>query len=116
MSIIPYRHAGPTRRPNGFTAGDVLVLLFLMALLLVTHAELAHQAREGSGRIKCAGNLREIGQAMTIYANSNKGVFARTIFDETANPVPIEYTGTTAPNPFGAGGPMANDVTAPVFL
>lgn len=104
------------RPRGGFTLRDVVVLVFLASLLGVAHAVAVSNASGGAERIRCASNLRQIGQAIQIYANANKGAFPRTIFDGAPNPVPTEYTGAAAPDPFGAGGPGPNDVTAPLFL
>src|SRR5688572_10781697 len=106
------------RRPKstGSTLTDVCVLLFLLALVTTAGARAVHKSREQANRIKCGSNLRQIGQAIQIYANENKGAFPRTSFDGAANPVPTVYTGVNAPHPFGPGAPGPNDVTAPLFL
>lgn len=116
MSLVTGRRAGGLRPRGGFTLSDVVVLVFLASLIVLAHAHTGGRAREQANRIKCAMNLRQIGQAMHLYAGANGGAFPRTVFDGTPNPVPTEYTGANAPNPFGPGGPGPNDVTAPLFL
>lgn len=116
MSLVARHVAGPLRPRGGFTLRDVVVLVFLASLLPFAHAVVAQRSREPAYRIKCATNLRQIGQAMAIYASLNGGNFPRTIFDETASPVPSEYTAPSAPDPFAPGGPGPNDVTASLFL
>ena len=60
----------------------------------------ASRAREAANRIKCASNLRVIGQGIMIYANENRGAFPRTSYDkEAADPVPTEYTGSSHNSP-----------------
>ena len=38
-----------------------------------------NRARETANRVKCASNLRQIGQAMLLYANENRGAYPDTI-------------------------------------
>jgi prepilin-type processing-associated H-X9-DG protein len=47
------------------TAGLIGVLL----------PSLNHSRGDGPGRMKCASNLRQIGQAVQMYANENRGAF-----------------------------------------
>lgn len=101
---------------RAFTLRELLVLLFLASLLPISFAQLTQRSREQANRIKCASNLRQIGQAILIYANENRGAFPRTLFDMADEPVPTEYTGANAADPFGPGGPAPNDVTAALFL
>jgi hypothetical protein len=99
-----------------FTWRDLMVLLFLAAVLSALGVRAIHAARDGGERIKCSSNLRQIGQGIQIYANANKGAFPRTTFDRSDAPVPTAYTGVHAVDPFGTGGPAPNDVTAGLFL
>lgn len=116
MSLTVHKAFGAPRSRGGFTLRECVVGGFILSVLLVGQTQVAQRSREQADRIKCAMNLRQIGQAVHIYANANGGAFPRTAFDETANPIPTEYTGAAAPNPFGPGGPGPNDVTAPLFL
>ena len=73
-------------------------------------------AGEVANRVKCATNLRQIGQAFQFYANENNGNFPRTKYDHAATKVNA-YTGFTAADPFAKdAGPEANDVTAILYL
>jgi prepilin-type N-terminal cleavage/methylation domain-containing protein/prepilin-type processing-associated H-X9-DG protein len=99
---------------RAFTLLEILVCIaivtILMAILLPALENVRHQ-----GYIdKCASNLHSIGQALAIYANENHGAFPRTAYVPGA---PITFgTNPAATDPFLAGGPVANDVTAAVFL
>ena len=54
---------------------------------------------------------------MLLYATENKGSYPRTVFElGNGSPVPTAYTNPNAPDPFGPGGPAANDVSAALFL
>ena len=66
-----------------------LVVGVLLVLLLGTYSVAQfNRARETANRVKCASNLRQIGQAMLLYSNENRGAYPRTIFD-MGNPAPV---------------------------
>jgi prepilin-type N-terminal cleavage/methylation domain-containing protein len=103
-----------TRR-RGFTLIELLVVLGIILLLVAILIPAITRTRHTGGRMKCASNLRQIGQGIQMYANENNGDFPRTVSDGAGGP-PTEYTNPFAPNPFGPGGPGPNDVTAVLFL
>ena len=102
-------------RPRAFTIIELLVVIGLIALLIAILLPSLNTVHHSSGRTRCATNLRQIGQAIQMYANDNNGDFPRTVFDGIGGP-PTEYTSPLAPNPFLAGRPGPNDVTAVLFL
>ena len=103
-------------RRSGLTLSELCIVLVVLVFLFGgVMPALVGRSREQAGRVKCASNLRQIGQGIQMYANENKGVFPRTVYDGVGG-TPTEYTGWQAPNPFGPGGPAANDVTAAFFL
>lgn len=95
---------------------DLIAVSIVVVLTAGVALRTALSSREMSNRIKCAGNLRQIGEAIQIYANSAKGAFPRTTFDRSDDPVPAEYTGVNAADPFLSGGPGPNDVTSGLYL
>src|SRR5439155_21832178 len=106
-----------SRRCDGFTLADLLVVVALIPLLCVIFAACVHRTRgEGSNRVQCASNLRQIGQALLLYANENKGAYPRTLFVRGETVTPTWGTGPWAANPFTEFGPAPNDVTAAFFL
>jgi hypothetical protein len=99
---------------RAITFTDVTVLLVMLALLVPITANVVQRNAETANRVKCGSNLRQIGQAILLYAIDNSGSYPRTAF--TPGALPTQYTGVHAPNPFGPTGPHPNDVTAPLFL
>lgn len=106
--------AAKSRRRFGLA--DIAVVVGLLGFTAGIMGPSLGRAREQGNRVKCASTLRSIGLAIQMYANDNRGNFPRTIFDNAAQPVPTQYTSPNAPNPFQAGGPAPNDVTAAQFL
>ena len=95
---------------------NLIAVLVLFAFAVPIGLSCLERARQASGRIKCASNIRQIGQAMRQYGidDARGGAFARTTYDSDAPPV--VFTGSDASDPFGPGGPGPNDVTAAYFL
>lgn len=102
------------KHKRAFTVVELLVVIGIIAVLLAILLPALEKAREHAYLAKCATNLRSIGQSLAVYANENRGAYPRTMYAPDAPPV--AGTNPSAPDPFRAGGPRPNDVTAALFL
>ena len=99
---------------------DLIICLFIV--LVVSGLALAAVVVEAEtrNRVTCSSNLRQIGQALLMYAAENKQMYPRTIYDVEQSDKPTWGTGPNAPgkpDPFNAkSAPDPNDVSAALFL
>lgn len=106
---------------GGFTLVELLVVIGIIALLISILLPSLNRAREQANRVKCASNLRQIGQGLQMYANENKGNFPRTYFTSGAA-LKLDNAGFDSANWLAADGIKEdakvgkNNVPASLFL
>jgi prepilin-type N-terminal cleavage/methylation domain-containing protein/prepilin-type processing-associated H-X9-DG protein len=115
------RRRDPGRK--AFTLLEILAVIFIIAIVTaVLLPTISHQRGETAPRVKCGSNMRQIGQAIQLYMNENKGNFPRTFYVVSGS---LSFSNDTtdaaaARDPFGDKGLPGkvgdNDVTAAMFL
>lgn len=110
------------RRRTGHAGFNLVQLMVVIGLILVAVAFLiptVHNTRRGenSSRVRCAANLKQIGNGLILYSNENKGSFPRTHAVDGA-PVQLTNDGFADADPFKVepAGRKINNIPQAMFL
>src|SRR3954470_21099290 len=79
-------------RRRAVTLLDLLIVFAVLVFIGGFTTLLGDQANETANRIRCASNLRMIGQGLLLYANENRGAFPRTTYNAATADKPTAFT------------------------
>jgi prepilin-type N-terminal cleavage/methylation domain-containing protein len=106
-------------RLRAFTLVELLVVIAIIAVLVALLLPAVSAARERANRIRCAANLRQIHQAISLYLLDHKSFPRARAHPDGRGPDdrwPFHFTNPQATDPFSPTGPRDDDLTAALFL
>jgi prepilin-type N-terminal cleavage/methylation domain-containing protein/prepilin-type processing-associated H-X9-DG protein len=89
---------------SAFTLVELLVVIGIIALLVAILLPALQRARAQANLVQCQSNLRQIGQAITLYVSDNQGRLPYGIWNGYGNQSQLPLWGTTPPTPLAPNG------------
>ncbi len=78
------RDTRPSKTPPAFTLIELLVVIAIIAILAAMLLPALASAKARAGKAKCASNLKQLGTAITLFADDNNNMFPPAA-DQTIN-------------------------------
>src|SRR2546423_12990719 len=104
VKVARVTHRKPIMPHRRLSLVDLFVILGLFLLIGAFSFATAGAMSETKNRIACASNLRQIGQALLLYAKENRGAYPRTLRDQKVDdPKPVWGTPYELHKDLGAG-------------
>lgn len=75
-----HRRSGSLRTAGGFSLIDVLVSLAVVAVIISITLPSISLVRESARRVVCGSGMRQLGLAVTMYADDNRGLIPSSAF------------------------------------
>ena len=73
MRTITQRPCHPARRPRAFTLVELLVVIGIIAVLIAILLPALNRAREAAKQVQCLSNMKQLSNAVIMFANENRG-------------------------------------------
>ena len=69
MRTITQRPCHPARRPRAFTLVELLVVIGIIAVLIAILLPALNRAREAAKQVQCLSNMKQLSNAVIMFAD-----------------------------------------------